>query len=888
MKSLITSFCLFFVSFAYPQEVPPTLSFGLDKVLFGKGVIDVDLLTDIIAEKQDELKSRIIEQHILEPVFKNTSFATRNYVFSVVRDLLHEKDKNVLKKQVMEQTVNYAVIYAISELFVSKTQADSLLLLLKLEGKYEVDLGADLTLFKTRTWQLPWINRSDISKRREKKFNLDSKYRSDSSKPESIKMKHKLDSVAFNDLLMDCVLQAIIANNKLKEKGFLNKAFYFNLEQFESMSYYHRFKNDAGSITIKLYNKVDLFVRNIADFYESFELLEKYLLDSTFGETKFNLETFKLRIRGRASELLLDLKKNETNVANELVERIKNDLSGINYLKITKRGYVKLVVEIATIYDIGTPSDYYTEPGDLKSKLLDIKNKYALDSVILKSAIQYKNVSLLSELEYQEMPFDLKDSTMNLDSKIEETKIIFEQFKQKMKALRSYIENVAAYEGLIFKDEYLASETNKHADLKERAEKALIETYQLMDINMLDLNDLLDELQAELFQVAQNAELDLTPSQDSIIANLFESFYYLKYNQPKTLNLSYISFLHNEVLPKIQMLNINAQGRLTNTALLIEQIAIYMEHRIVQSLLGKLDDKISPLSNQFKKIFDQDEGDLTLSFFLKFFEHLDRLDEIDTYYYLLEQIKVAGEQCDNRDVANAISLITQSVEKYSKFVPEEERIDFDVELIIGALYDRYGNRDKNPLNFHLTLGLNNAFALNNEALVNGDGKTIRNLGYASEKIGIRWNLWNFAMRHTYLDGEKKPRSKNKYNNDKYNYDREPLISDIHLMLYGSGFLYQLADLGTTKDIQATFVGSGLGTTFYNNLNFNVSYMLPIQYDGSTTLSNGAINVGFDIYFGEYLTALNKKRKENKKLKLEAKYAHNSEPLETREKVIVVR
>jgi len=83
------------------------------------------------------------------------------------------------------------------------------------------------------------------------------------------------------------------------------------------------------------------------------------------------------------------------------------------------------------------------------------------------------------------------------------------------------------------------------------------------------------------------------------------------------------------------------------------------------------------------------------------------------------------------------------------------------------------------------------------------------------------------------------------------------------------------DLGTTKDIQSTFVGGGFGTSFYNNLNFNVTYLLPIKYNGSTKFEHGAINLGFDIYFGEYISALNKKRKANKKAKLESQYANQN-------------
>jgi hypothetical protein len=99
------------------DESPPSLSMGLDHLVFGKGVIDVELLSDIIANKQDELKREFIKRTVVNGV-ANNNFTFYNYASNTLDLILKEKNKKVITREVMEYTANFALVYGIAELYI--------------------------------------------------------------------------------------------------------------------------------------------------------------------------------------------------------------------------------------------------------------------------------------------------------------------------------------------------------------------------------------------------------------------------------------------------------------------------------------------------------------------------------------------------------------------------------------------------------------------------------------------------------------------------------------------------------------------------------------------------------------------------------------------------
>lgn len=355
---------------------------------------------------------------------------------------------------------------------------------------------------------------------------------------------------------------------------------------------------------------------------------------------------------------------------------------------------------------------------------------------------------------------------------------------------------------------------------------------------------------------------------------LYQHYYYIQSNYEEAMNLDYVYKLKTELLPQLGYFNLKYGGQVSEVMDLFEGLLAHLQNEIYEPILERFEDEFDAFSAPFQEIFGN--GNMMQLSYLKFFEKLDQLDKMETYYYLLQDVLEAGELSGNRDVANAMNLILESVEKYTEFDGENDRIDIDVESVIQTLYLKYGNRDKNPFNFYMTLGLNTNFAFNPDT-----SKNYVNFNSASEKIGMKINLYNAKLRSSYAYGEGKARNTDKPNEkEELNYRSEdPILSDVHVLIFGSGLLYQVANLTTSENIGSTFIGAGLGTTFYNGLCFNASCMFPIYEDQGFGLKSPYFSIGFDIQFVDYLTALNKKRKENKLAKQEAEMELEMKKLE---------
>ena len=116
------------------------------------------------------------------------------------------------------------------------------------------------------------------------------------------------------------------------------------------------------------------------------------------------------------------------------------------------------------------------------------------------------------------------------------------------------------------------------------------------------------------------------------------------------------------------------------------------------------------------------------------------------------------------------------------------------------------------------MGVNYASFSNDNSLIdNGVNGTnsIGSLYYASEKIGIKWKLWNWKYTHAFEAGE----SFEYYGKQTYwlRPQEEPLISDVYIFGYGAGLLYNLVDLKSEDNFDYALVGAGIGMTFFNGL-----------------------------------------------------------------------
>lgn len=105
-KLLLMAILMAGAQFSFAQT-NPTLAVGLETLTMNKGTIDVKVLTEIIMEKQKELKHEALKRFMFK-LFPDANYTTKFYVQNCLNVLLNEKNPQVIEKEILELTTNYA------------------------------------------------------------------------------------------------------------------------------------------------------------------------------------------------------------------------------------------------------------------------------------------------------------------------------------------------------------------------------------------------------------------------------------------------------------------------------------------------------------------------------------------------------------------------------------------------------------------------------------------------------------------------------------------------------------------------------------------------------------------------------------------------------------
>src|SRR5690606_2760930 len=95
----------------------PSLAVGLETLTLNKGQIDVAALTEIIMEKQRELKQEALKRFMFK-LFPQTNYTSKYYVQNCLHILLNEKNPQVIEKEILELTTNYALAMGVASVVV--------------------------------------------------------------------------------------------------------------------------------------------------------------------------------------------------------------------------------------------------------------------------------------------------------------------------------------------------------------------------------------------------------------------------------------------------------------------------------------------------------------------------------------------------------------------------------------------------------------------------------------------------------------------------------------------------------------------------------------------------------------------------------------------------
>jgi hypothetical protein len=254
----------------------------------------------------------------------------------------------------------------------------------------------------------------------------------------------------------------------------------------------------------------------------------------------------------------------------------------------------------------------------------------------------------------------------------------------------------------------------------------------------------------------------------------------------------------------------------------------------------------------------------------------------DQYYsmkfVLTKFLELAKNQYENNVVASVIdfmlenTLVEYSDGNYGTQALEENVTNndkgylyIDIESLISSIDQKFSPTNKKGLGVYIapffSFGTNYAsFTGNNQLTTDATGaaKSLSNLYYASEKIGIKWKIWNWKYTHSFGAGENF-RYYNSKTNSRYWLRPQPktTVNDIHLFAYGSGLLYNIANLKSSDNFNYAIAGAGVGMTFFNGLTANFSLACPFT-DNKFYSNNMFLNLGFDIPIVEYIAGLRKK------------------------------
>ena len=261
-------------------------------------------------------------------------------------------------------------------------------------------------------------------------------------------------------------------------------------------------------------------------------------------------------------------------------------------------------------------------------------------------------------------------------------------------------------------------------------------------------------------------------------------------------------------------------------------------------------------------------NDLETSVFLQLLSKCYQFNELSTYSEYLNFLSEVADLLPSDRVRATISTVNSFIHEFTSIKVDEgtkkEIIEFNVESFLTKIkdikYDRWS-----PFEFHFTVGVNSANFYRNPVIL-ADNQNLYNYSFVSEKIGIKFKLCDFKYLRSHGNGETFSYWGNVFKRTAA--PQDPMMSNIHLIGYASGILYNLANVGTTKDFNTPLIGGGAGITFFNGLDFNVSVGLPLIKSQSfqSNYLNAFWSMGFDIQFTEYASRLraNAKKKSEKK------------------------
>jgi hypothetical protein len=259
-------------------------------------------------------------------------------------------------------------------------------------------------------------------------------------------------------------------------------------------------------------------------------------------------------------------------------------------------------------------------------------------------------------------------------------------------------------------------------------------------------------------------------------------------------------------------------------------------NKLIYTLQYSISSLISEKLANSKGLFNNVNNIENIKYFIKFIGNIKDLGKAETFSFLLKTMNDYEYLFANANGSKKIIPdLINSLREYAIIDLNNNSIEIDVASVLTHIVEKY--QKSRRFSFYATVGLNQFWT--NTDLVDNNGDIYNSFNAASEKIGAKFKIWNF---------NETPLLQNKLI---HNVKRKALVSDIYTMAYISGVLYKIANT-SGRDYNSANVGLAFGLTFFNSLDLNFSYSIPME---GKVFQNSIMGISFDIPLSEYLKRL---------------------------------
>lgn len=759
-----------------PGHRAPTLQVGLSGLSFNRGDLDAALVAEIIAEKQKEVKIKLVKNMLLKKLqLDNGLFYA--FIDQNIEILLTEKDEDTRVKNLLENIVNLAFVVSYAEYYVSSIKPNTTEWT-NLKNLAEA-MGVDGNLFAG-----PKLSLLDFA--RVKPLGSSSgKTLIKNDTPESYQRNIRNK---FVGVLLDLFAEVVRQNPSLKTLGVLRTNY---LQNYSSMNSYLQLKDErVNPALLPLITKLQGEL-NLTGYPQQILIMEK----------------IRTRLKTGVDTLLTEA---DEKLASGYAELLKNS---VNKLTVA----IDKLPEDEKVFGFAYNENYQRARGTGLFTSI-IKTRYSIDIQAL-TPNQKKQWSWLYRYLEAEFKLQFFEGLLNKKSVAD---VVFADVAHNLSIHVKYFNLIKSF----------AAKGNNFDSVATK----LSTEFSCGDVTTY-LGNMRTSISSARTSIRTLTQLTIDEKRAlEKVGDFMDQLRYVKLNR-----YEYMRRYEEEIRPGLISLSKYSEDFM--------EAGRNMEG-VVNCILKSATDELKSININLNPSF------------IDLFTRLDEFNKVETFAQFVNHLSDAGDLFSDEEMRKSINKVLTFVRSYLKVVDDENgkmAITLDVEGFLLNMQRIPYNRWR-PFSLHFTVGANTTFF--NSDLVLPDASTLRNYSFIGEKIGVKFKLYDWKYLNSFSKGETFT-----YRNRLYvrnTAPHEPVISNIHLLAYGSGLLYNLVNTGNTSNFNSPLLGIGLGITFFNDLDFNLSVGTPLVKDKSFRASGvpDFFSIGFDIQFIEYYNRLQQKRRAN--------------------------